>query len=224
MNIPLFNILKKMNILKCTKYKESLANPLDDAIQPEQEKEPEPSRMDLINMVNYDEYEDIEFVDNGKPILLIMDDMKLSKRIYEAEFTKIKNNYNKDVREEFNIVWALGSDTGYETIKFIKKHKVDYAILDITLGSPIKLSNGDYIEIDGIDVSACFKKYCPDGKFIFSTAHTLNFESPTTSYYRTKMIELTGVDLLKSEEYLSFKNSNQLDDIYRLLYGENNAR
>ena len=38
------------------------------------------------------------------------------------------------------------------------------------------------------------------------------------------MIELTGVDLLKSEEYLSFKNSNQLDDIYRLLYGENNAR
>lgn len=214
----IFNILKKLNILKSTKYKESLAKLLGDAKQPEQE-EPKLSRMDLINMINYDEYKDLEFEDNGKPILLIMDDMKLSKRIYETEFNKIKNTYNKDVREEFNIVWALGSTTGYETIKFLKKHKVDYAILDITLCNPIRLSNGNYIEIDGIDVSACFRKYCPDGKFIFSTAHTLNPDNSITTYYRDKMIELNGIDLLEQQEYLSFKNSNQLEDIYRLLYG-----
>ena len=214
----IFNILKKLNILKSTKYKESLAKLLGDAKQPEQE-EPKLSRMDLINMINYDEYKDLEFEDNGKPILLIMDDMKLSKRIYETEFNKIKNTYNKDVRVEFNIVWAIGSNTGYETIKFLKKHKVDYAILDITLCNPIRLSNGNYIEIDGIDVSACFRKYCPDGKFIFSTAHTLNPDNSITTYYRDKMIELNGIDLLEQEEYLSFKNSNQLEDIYRLLYG-----
>ena len=76
----IFNILKKLNILKSTKYKESLAKLLGDAKQPEQE-EPKLTRMDLINMINYDEYKDLEFEDNGKPILLIMDDMKLSKRI-----------------------------------------------------------------------------------------------------------------------------------------------
>lgn len=219
MNTTVFNFLKNINIIKRTKFKESLIKPLDDFIKPEPEKEPEVSRMDLINMVNYDAYSDLDFKDNSKPTLLIMDDMRLSKRIYEAEFNKIKNKYNKDPREEFNIVWALGPNAGYETIKFIKKHNVDYSILDITLGNPIKLSDGRYIEIDGIDVAACINKYCSNSKYIFSTAHTFNFDSPTTLYYREKMIELTGVDLLKCKEYLSFKNSNQVEDIYKLLYG-----
>ena len=174
------------------------------------------------NKLNLDRTPDPEVinkVENG-PTILFMDDQTTSLVLFKIALKNVVSKYGLDVYSKFNVVAAMGPSAGTIAYKYILNHKVDMAVLDITIGEMIKQENNNLIEIDGIDVSACFRKYCPDGKFIFSTAHTLNPDNSITTYYRDKMIELNGIDLLEQEEYLSFKNSNQLEDIYRLLYGE----
>jgi len=173
---------------------------------------------DGVESIDYDKYGNpgISRVENGKTIL-ILDDIQNMWYLYGEDFKDIKRVYDKDVNEDFNIITCLGPKAGFIAHKFIHENyeHVDYAILDITLGYGVKLTNGDYVEYDGIDVFLELYKRNPDLKFIFCTAHTLNKKNPTVGFFFKKFEDATGLNF--SNYYLN-KNSERYKRIYELLY------
>ena len=175
---------------------------------------------DSVVSIDYDRYPDPEIIDNGKEeTILFLDDIPNMWYLYNTDMDRIKSEHGRDIRKEFNIIKCLGEKAGFTAHKFIFKDykKVDYAILDITLGFGVKLTNSEYVEYDGIDVLLELYKRNPDMKFIFCTAHTLNKKNPTVGYFFKKFESATG---LKFEDHYVNKNSDRYKDIFKLLYGE----
>jgi hypothetical protein len=135
-------------------------------------------RAHYISRITYDGVKKPDIIcgkDNDKT-LLILDDIEMAYNLYKIDFNRIKAKYDKEVCDKVKVINALGTRAGVIAYKYIAidGNKIDYAILDLTLGYVIKLSKGDYIELDGVDIAIAILKGNPDAKFIFSTVHTLN--------------------------------------------------
>lgn len=153
--------------------------------------------------------------DPSLPTLLIVDDCDINS-LYGADFQMIKVGKNIDIYKLFNIYQATGCSCGVEAVKFINNNKIDYAILDLTLGNFCKLNTGSskFIEIDGVDLGIAIKNKNPDVKMIFSTAHIFNtrypefqeyidkFESNTTGKFITHYLNKLNDD--RTEEFCKF--------------------
>lgn len=161
--------------------------------------------------------------DSGKT-LLILDDIVESKLMYNTDFSKIKRKYKLDVNNDFRIVYANGSKAGYIAYRYIMdvNNPIDIALLDITLGGVIKFEDGNYIEIDGVDIAIELYKRNPDIKFVFATSHTLNRGASDMMYYFDKFEEATGENLCR--HYLDKNNNDKENERYsqikKLLYGQ----
>jgi hypothetical protein len=206
----MFN-LKKIKDLFKKKVSEKINNEslLDDLLNGIQ---------DGVEEIDYDKYPNPEIIDNGSDkTILFLDDMVNMWFLYDLDIHEIKDKYKKDVYEDFNIIKCFGREAGFTAHKFIFKNykKVDFAILDITLGYGVKLLNGEYVEYDGIDVFLELYKRNPDMKFLFCTAHTLNIKNPTVGYFFKKFESETG---LKFKDHYLNKNSKRSEAIYKLLY------
>lgn len=151
--------------------------------------------------------------------MLILDDYDLTNILYVNDIKKMKSVYNKDVEADFKIYKCLNSDSGFQAYKLINldKVRIDYGVLDLTLGCMVKLPNNEYVEIDGSDIGIYIKKSNPNAKIIFVTAHTMNKDNSMINGYYTKLKEV-GIDL-----YSSVCNKNNVkrhEIIYKFLYGE----
>jgi len=175
----------------------------------------------LIDTLDYSGFDDptIMLGKNSKKTLLIMDDIRESWLLYNVDINRIQKKYNIDLKNEFNIALAFGETAGFIAYKFIAitKHKVDYAILDMSLGYTLKLEDGNYLELDGIDIAIELIKHNPDIKFVISTVHTMNKRMPTLANYFNKFETVTGRKLM--DHYLD-KNGNRYLDIYNWIYGD----
>lgn len=170
--------------------------------------------------IDFSEYPDPEIIDNGADkTLLILDDMSNIKLLYNLDFKKIKDNFNKDVLKDFNIVYCLGNQAGFTAHKFILNTdtKIDYAILDITLGYGVKLISGEYIEFDGVDVFRELYIKNKDLNYIFCTAHSLNRKNPTVNSFFTKYEDIVKKNI--KDNYVN-KNSDRYLHIKNLLYSK----
>lgn len=148
--------------------------------------------------------------------ILVLDDVDMMYNLYMGDFRKIKRNNNADVMADFKIVLSTGYDCGYKAYKYIELgNKIDYGILDITLGCVMKTRSGEHVEIDGIDIAIQILKQNPDFKFKFVSAHTLNRHNHTMLYYFNKFEQSTGLNI---EEYYVNKNGNRAEELYKLLY------
>jgi len=175
------------------------------------------SREDLFDMLNLDDYPSAQCMgvyDSNKPTILIMDDIIDTYSLYEIDFTKMQIKYQRDIFAEFNVMVALGAEAGFIAYKYIaEKYPIDYAILDITIGSIMKFDNGEFLDIDGVDIGIAILKR-GKSKVLFSTAHTLNRKNLVMEYYITKFEEYNGGDISK---YSISKNGNRVEPIFNFL-------
>jgi len=178
------------------------------------------TRDDLIKEVNLSIFKQPDITNVDKNItILILDDIPESITLYNSDFLRIGKRYNKNILEDLKIVYTIGRPAGYIAYKYIIEHPntINYAILDITLGYIIKLEDGEYIELDGIDIAIYLLRYNTNIKFLFSTAHTLNRRNPTMEYYFNKFESETGLNI---EDYYLNKNSDRAEKIYNMIYGD----
>ena len=175
------------------------------------------SRKEIIDSIDYGKFQSPEFINNKKQeTLLLVDDIEISEFLYKADFDGILSVYKLNVMKEYNYIKALGPECGYSAINFIRNSDIliTHAILDLTLGHIEIVSDGTYIEVDGVDIAIELYKHNPDVKILFSTAHSLDNKNSTVKYYFHKLQEATGKSLL--DLYLN-KNGNRKDSLYKLL-------
>lgn len=177
-------------------------------------------KFSMLKLVDYSKFGKLEITkgQTGKT-LLIVDDIPEAVLIYKTYFRRILRKYNNSVERDFTIVEATGYDAGYKAYRYIviDNEKVDYAILDITLGHIVRLEKGEYVEIDGIDLAILLLEKNPDIKFVFLTSHTLNRKNISIEYYFNKFETTTGK---KIEDYYLNRNSVTVEGLYEFLYGE----
>lgn len=175
------------------------------------------TRSELIDMIDVDKYPDVEYMneyDPNKPTILIMDDIPDTYSLYQIDFNKIKIKYKEDIFGNYNVVAALGHEAGFIAYKYIMSNKrLDYAILDITIGSIVKFDNGEYLDIDGVDIGLVILQNTK-AKILFSTAHTLNRKNMVMEYYITKFEEYNDEDISK---YAISKNNDRVQPIHVFL-------
>lgn len=153
--------------------------------------------------------------------VLIVDDLEdidvLYLRAFKAiKVTNDKKNKERNVYKDFNVYSTFENNCGAIAFNFIKNNRIDYAILDITLGYLTNLDNGKYVTIDGIDLAVEIWKRYPTCHVVFSTVHTCNQKNPTINKYFKKFNILTGKNL---EDYYIEKNSEHLyEELEKFLY------
>jgi len=131
---------------------------------------------------------------NGKLTLLIMDDVKESEYLFNIDFRIIKEKYGFDVYSKFKIVKCYGKYAGFMAYQYIQNNPmIDYAFLDITLGTSIKLSTGKYLEYDGIDIALEILKHNKMAEILFITAHTFNYKNSLMKDYFDKFESNTNL-------------------------------
>lgn len=174
------------------------------------------NRKEIIDSIDYTKFKSLEYDNTKQKTLLLVDDIEISEFLYKADFDGLLSMYKLDVMKEYNYVKALGPVCGYSAINFIRTSEVliTHAILDLTLGHIEIVSDGTYIEVDGVDIAIELYKHNPDVKILFSTAHSLDNKNSTVKYYFNKLQEATGRSLL--DLYLN-KNGDRKDSLYNLL-------
>jgi hypothetical protein len=153
----------------------------------------------------------------GDKKLLLLDDVGMMYNLYKITFGRINRMYNVNVENTFSVVVSIGKLSGYMAYKYILNNKIDYALLDITLGDLVRNKLNNSVEIDGIDIAIKLLELNPDVKFKFISAHTLNKRNYTMINYFNKFESATHLDISK---YYIYKNGDMCKDIYNFLYGE----
>jgi hypothetical protein len=155
--------------------------------------------------------------ENNDKVLLLLDDVKETKKLYNIDMKNIERKYNKNVNDDFKIVNTFGDPAGYIAYNYIaiENNKIDYAILDIGLGYRFKLDSGESLLIDGIDIAIAILERNKNAKILFSTVHNLSKNNPEMVEYFNKFENFSGCSI---DKYYLNKNSNRVDKIYKLLY------
>lgn len=155
---------------------------------------------------------------NNLKNVLIVDDLEDIDVVYKTSFNRIQRSYKKNIYRDFNIYITFEPNCGAVAFHFLKEHRIDYAILDITLGYLTHLNNGQTITIDGIDLAVEIWRRYPECKICFSTVHTCNQKNPTVAKYFKKFHILTGKHL---DDYYIEKNDPNLHNVLEtFLYKE----
>lgn len=170
-------------------------------------------------------FRDTTKLDPSLPNLLFVEDYQDMKSAYRIVINNIGKRIGKSLYEKFNICEAYGKYCGGTALKFLRDNKVDYAILDITLGEVLNVpddADGEgYVFIDGIDIALEILKSNPKAKIIFLTGHTLNEKYPAFKEYIDKFQNATGVSLI--DHYLKKSDVNEEEHLIKFLFGDNNG-
>lgn len=181
---------------------------------------PKMNREKLFDELDLEGYPQPELLDpykEGKPSVLIVDDIAGIKSVYVEDFDKLKIISGVNVREEVNIYFAMGVDSGFIAYKFLEEGThIDYGLLDITMESVTKFDNGELLDIDGVDIATSMRKHNPESKFLFVTSHSLKKGNKLMTYYikRIESIFLNGTEL--TVEDISVHKSNRTPKLVTL--------
>lgn len=147
-------------------------------------------RDEILKDVDLSLYQDEVYINEykeGRPNLLILDDLPSTEILYSIDFRNIQEEHNFDITEKFNVIMIHGRKAGFAGLKFLTKNiKIDYAILDITIDSLEKFDNGDYIDLDGVDIAIELHKLNNNVRLLFSSAHTMDIRNSLMLEYITK--------------------------------------
>ena len=172
----------------------------------------------LLQEVDYSTIPEADIVNpNGEKSILIVDDQDIISVLYRNDFRKIEHEFHKNIENDFKVIRCLDKDSGLRAFKlvYIDKVKINYALLDLTLGCMAKLPNNQYAEVDGADLGIYIKKFNPDAKILFVTAHTMNIDNYVVAKYADKL-KKHGLDLLSL--YLSKNSLTRYASVHDLLY------
>lgn len=197
------------------------------------------TRLSLLNKIEFKNLPSPEFgtndpyfdVMNNKPDIdkkniLLVDDVRDISLIYKRAFRLITNYKCKypDIKEDlniykdFNVYSVFEPQCGAIAFNFLKNNKIDFAILDLTLGYLTITDNG-YINIDGVDLAIEIWRRYPQCHILFSTVHTLNKKNNTIYNYCKKFEAMTGKCL--ENYYLEKNNENIYISFLKFFYNIN---
>lgn len=159
----------------------------------------------------------------GEKTVLIVDDQDIISVLYKNDINKIRNELGNDIEKDFRVIRCLDKDSGLTAFKVIciDNIKIDYALLDLTLGCMAKIESKDnkelyrYAEVDGADLGIYIKEKNPDAKILFVTAHTMNKDNAVVGKYADKLKE-HGLNLF--DLYLSKNSLTRYQAINDLMY------
>lgn len=180
-------------------------------------REKQYSNQDDLNDIDMSLFKDPKIYGTGDKKLLLLDDVELVANLYKTTFNRINRMHDVNIEKDYMIISSIGKLSGYRAYKYILNNKVDYALLDITLGDLIRNNSNKAVEIDGVDIAIKLLELNPNIKFKFISSHTLNKRNYTMVYYFNKFERMTNLDI--SEHYI-YKNGDFGKDIYSFLYGD----
>jgi len=153
---------------------------------------------------------------NATKTMLLVDDQESVFYLYDLDFESIKKRFGYDILNEFKIVRCDGNDAGFTASKYIQSvdNEIVVGILDLTLGTIVKLSNGKILLRDGVDLALELIDRHPRCKIGVCTAHMLNDENPAIMALIHKFNKATGRELL---DYAFSKNSDRPQHIFNLI-------
>lgn len=176
------------------------------------------SKEEILSEMDLDIFQDEVYInqyDPNRKTILILDDLPSTEVLYMVDFKNIDVEYKLNIEEKFNIIMLYDRKVGFAALKFLKKNiKIDYAILDINIDSLEKFDNGDYIDLDGIDIGIELTNINPNVKIIYSSAYTLNIRNPLMFEYITKYEEHFKQSLV---EHTIDKNTVRYKVLYHFL-------
>lgn len=159
----------------------------------------EDNKLTRVDCVDYDTFPN-PLMHKGKSdlVLLTLDDITESDFLFNIDFQEIYNITRFDPQEVFTTVKCLGPEAGFIAHKYLlDAYKIDYAVLDITLGYSIKLNNGSYIEYDGVDIALEIMEKFPNAKIAFCSAHAMNRDNNMINKFIDKFEKTTGMNIDK---------------------------
>jgi hypothetical protein len=144
---------------------------------------------------------DVSHIDFNKEIILLIDDNNgvVSFLEDDIEFYKDENIIPKDMQ----ILSLTGSHAAFTLELLFKKIdnlKINYAIIDITLGGSRQSINGN-IKYTGVDVFEMIYKHNNNVKYLFYTGNNLNPYIKSNDILINKYKKLTGKDIMDSVLY-----------------------
>lgn len=178
-----------------------------------------PLSFDIISTYDFDKVPSPNILNpEGKKTILLVDDIPYTKLLFKSDFKNIDTLYDKKINEDYKIIECFGNKAGWIALKYalIEENTVNFGIFDITLGHVLKYNERAF-EIDGIDIACNIYNKFPTMKFLLFTAHSLNKKSSVISKYENKIIN--GLNIRLEDVYLN-KNSNRINKLYNLLYGD----
>ena len=148
--------------------------------------------------------------------MLVVDDQDAVFYLYDSDFNSIKDRFGYDVHKHYKIVKCSGPLAGGIATEYIRSHPDDIVIglLDLTLGSAIRHSDGTTKLYDGVDIALSIIMQHPKCKLGFCTAHMLSMDNPAIYRLHSKFMDATGHNLL---DYSFSKNSDRASYIYGLI-------
>lgn len=178
----------------------------------------------LLMEVDYSKVPEPEIINpKAEKSVLIVDDQDIVSILYKNDINRIKDELGADINSDFKVIKCLDKDSGLTAFKIIcmDNVKIDFALLDLTLGCMAKVKiSGDkelyrYAEVDGADLGIYIKERNPDAKILFVTAHTMNKDNAIVAKYANKLKE-HGLDLFSI--YLSKNSLSRHESIHDLIY------
>lgn len=145
-----------------------------------------------------------EDLDPNKKTILFVDDYIEMSTLLKNTIRDMNDEFDIDIESMYNVVFAIGDNCGKDSLTFIENHRVDYAILDITLREIIKKTiNGKstYGAVNGIDIGIEIRERYSDCKLLFLTAHNLDTKNDKFHMLHKKFYDYFGDDL--SSHYLN---------------------
>jgi len=152
----------------------------------------------------------------SKKTILLVDDQCTVFYLYDLDFKAIKERFNYDILKEFKIVKCDGNEAGFTASEYIKNKtdEIVIGILDLTLGTIVKLEDGSTLIYDGVDLALELIELHSKCKIGICTAHMIDAANPAISSLINKFNTATGHSLL---DYAFSKNSDRAKHIYKLI-------
>lgn len=174
----------------------------------------------LLNELDFSSYGLPIITNEDKPTnLLIVDDYDLTNVLFSNDFKAMTSEFNHNPNDDFKIYRCLNKNAGYQAWHLVSKlkTKIDYALLDLTLGLVVKLPNGEFIDIDGAELACKILEVNPEAKILFVSAHTNNKENYILKKYSSKLIHC-GLDLYSN--YCHKSSPDRYKTIHDFLYNK----
>jgi len=171
----------------------------------------------LPQIIDYDSYDDPILEDGNKDkVLMVVDDINDTDFLLHSDFKNMKRRFGYNPEGDVKIVKCFTDKAGFIAFKYLRDNpKIDYAILDLTFGYGIKLSNGHYKYFDGVDIALAILENNPEAKIMFLTAHTMNRDNVLLKDYIDKFENNRKENIMK---YIVNKNGDRQSKIYELLF------
>jgi len=154
--------------------------------------------------------------------ILVVEDVEYSHYLYEDLLEGLQT-YNCDRVTNKDVISSYGPYAGYSAIKYIiaNPNKIKFALLDITLGTPLRFNEDNYILLNGIDVAEVLMKYNKDIKNPNMSMVLLGKDNSSIRDYMIQCKDHLGMNL---EDLYVFKNGDNMLESIRKAVDENSCK